>query len=63
MNEFNDKDNEIARGKAEILDDFIRELATIGFNADLAPYSSELLKKIVSLTLRYNKFIIQNLKS
>ena len=56
MNEFNDKDNEIARGKAEILDDFIRELATIGIKEDLASYSSEVLKKIVSLALRYNKF-------
>ncbi len=63
MNEFNDKDNEIARGKAEILDDFIHELATIGIKEDLASYSSEVLKKIVSLALRYNKFLIQNLKS
>ena len=63
MNEFNDKDNEIARGKAEILDDFIHELATIGIKEDLASYSSEVLKKIVSLALRYNKFLMQNLKS
>lgn len=62
MNEFNDKDNELAREKAKLLDDFFHELATIVVKDDLDSYSAKVLEKVFSLGLRYNNYLMQNLK-